>query len=189
VTAAEGPPAVRCGHVAVKPAIERLGGGRVRFVDGSEERIDQIVSATGYRISLPLPLFLAAGGRRSRLVAIPPDRSSGSAGAVSRQFRPRDGRATPSGGDPGRMDRHRAHRRLRLPPRAQMWRAIARADRQRFPHESPGSVRCDPHAYRRLLQSDLRRARRRVWHAATATDAGHEIAVRPQRPRREQPAA
>jgi hypothetical protein len=29
----------------------------VCFVDGSEERIDQIVSATGYRISLPfLPL-------------------------------------------------------------------------------------------------------------------------------------
>jgi hypothetical protein len=82
--------------------------------------------------------------------------------------------------------------RLRLPPRAQMDWAIERAERrtrQRFPQESPRSVRCDPHAYRRLLQSDLRRARRRVWHVATATDAGHEIAVRPQRPRREQPAA
>jgi hypothetical protein len=44
-------------HVVVKPAIERLGSGRVRFVDGSEERIDQIVYATRYRISLPfLPL-------------------------------------------------------------------------------------------------------------------------------------
>jgi hypothetical protein len=57
VTRAEAPPAARCGQVVVKPAIERLGGGRVCFVDGSEERIDQIVSATGYRISLPfLPL-------------------------------------------------------------------------------------------------------------------------------------
>jgi Flavin-binding monooxygenase-like len=57
VTRAEAPPAARCGQVVVKPAIERLGGGRVCFVDGSEERIDPIVSATGYRISLPfLPL-------------------------------------------------------------------------------------------------------------------------------------
>jgi hypothetical protein len=30
----------------------------------------------------------------------------------------------------------------------------------RFPDESPRSVRCDPHAYRRLLHADLRRARR-----------------------------
>jgi Flavin-binding monooxygenase-like len=189
VTAAEGPPAVRCGHVAVKPAIERLGGGRVRFVDGSEERIDQIVSATGYRISLPLPLFLAAGGRRSRLVAIPPDRSSGSAGAVSRQFRPRAGGLLPVVDTQGEWIATVLTGRLRLPPRAQMWRAIARADRQRFPHESPGSVRCDPHAYRRLLQSDLRRARRRVWHAATASRAGKEATVRPVHAQREQPAA
>ena len=65
VTAAEAPPAARCGHVVVKPAIERLSGDRVRFVDGSEERIDQIVSATGYRISLPFlsSSLLAAGGR------------------------------------------------------------------------------------------------------------------------------
>jgi hypothetical protein len=57
--------------------------------------------------------------------------------------------------------------RLRLPPPEQMWGAIERAERrsrQRFAQESPRSIRCDPHAYRRLLQSDLRRARRRVWH-------------------------
>jgi hypothetical protein len=106
VTAAEGPPAVRCGHVAVKPAIERLGGGRVRFVDGSEERIDQIVSATGYRISLPLPLFLAAGGRRSRLslyprIAAPALRgcfspvSSTRRAGYSRWWRPRENGSPP----------------------------------------------------------------------------------------------
>ena len=40
-----------------------------------------------------------------------------------------------------------------------MWRAIEHAERrtrQRFPGESPHSIRCDPHAYRRLLRSDLR---------------------------------
>ena len=65
--------------------------------------------------------------------------------------------------------------RLRLLPPAQMRRAIKRAERrtrQRFPDESPYSIRCDPHAYRRLLKSDLRRARRRVWRAATISAAG-----------------
>jgi hypothetical protein len=45
-------PAVCRGDVVVKPAIDRLSGDRVRFVDGSEQRIDHIVYATGYRISL-----------------------------------------------------------------------------------------------------------------------------------------
>jgi hypothetical protein len=138
----------------------------------------------------PLPLFLAAGGRRPRLVPIPADRSSGGAWAVSRRA-----------SSPRRAGYSRWWRlpvvetqeewiaavltgRLRLPPRAQMDWAIERAERrtrQRFPQESPRSVRCGPHAYRRLLHSDLRRARRRVWHVATATDAGHESAVRPRR--------
>ena len=41
------------GRIAPKPNIERLEGDRVRFADGSEEHIDRIVYATGYRITLP----------------------------------------------------------------------------------------------------------------------------------------
>jgi hypothetical protein len=55
--------------------------------------------------------------------------------------------------------------RLRLPPTTRMWQAIEQAEpctRERFPDESPRSVRCDPHAYRRLLHADLRRARRKA---------------------------
>jgi hypothetical protein len=55
--------------------------------------------------------------------------------------------------------------RLPLPPPDRMWRAMDRAERrtrQRFPTESPYSLRCDPHAYERLLRSDLRRARLRM---------------------------
>jgi hypothetical protein len=50
--------------------------------------------------------------------------------------------------------------RLRLPASDQMRRAMKRAERrtrQRFPAESSYSVRSDPHAYRRMLSSDLRR--------------------------------
>jgi hypothetical protein len=64
--------------------------------------------------------------------------------------------------------------RLRLPSPAQMCRAIDRGERrtrQRFPQESPYSIRCDPHAYRRVLKADLRRARRRRWCAATTSAA------------------
>jgi hypothetical protein len=52
--------------------------------------------------------------------------------------------------------------RLRLPPPEQMQHAIERVDRrtrQRFPQESPGSIRCDPHAYR--LATDPALVRRR----------------------------
>jgi cation diffusion facilitator CzcD-associated flavoprotein CzcO len=41
------------GDVQIKPDVERLSGDRVRFADGSEERIDVIVYATGYRVALP----------------------------------------------------------------------------------------------------------------------------------------
>src|SRR5262249_48573572 len=58
-------PAVRRGDVLVKPAIERLSGDRMRFVDGSEERVDHIVYGTGYRISLPfLSSSLLSGNGR-----------------------------------------------------------------------------------------------------------------------------
>jgi thioredoxin reductase len=46
----------RLGHgdIAVKPNIDRFGGGRtVRFVDGTEEEIDLVVYCTGYRITFP----------------------------------------------------------------------------------------------------------------------------------------
>src|SRR5919199_705922 len=41
------------GRVTPKPNVERLEGDSVRFVDGSVERIDRIVYATGYRITFP----------------------------------------------------------------------------------------------------------------------------------------
>jgi Flavin-binding monooxygenase-like len=41
------------GRIVTKPAIERLEGKSVRFVDYSEEEIDLIVYATGFRASFP----------------------------------------------------------------------------------------------------------------------------------------
>jgi cation diffusion facilitator CzcD-associated flavoprotein CzcO len=42
-----------CGDIAVKPSLENLDGNAVQFTDGSREKIDVIIWATGYRISFP----------------------------------------------------------------------------------------------------------------------------------------
>lgn len=46
---------MRVGHgdIKMKPNIEQLDGEHVRFTDGSSEKIDAIIYATGYKISFP----------------------------------------------------------------------------------------------------------------------------------------
>ena len=54
------------GRVRVKPNVAELCGDRVRFTDGSEEHIDLIVYATGYKLSFPFldrELIVDAQGR------------------------------------------------------------------------------------------------------------------------------
>jgi cation diffusion facilitator CzcD-associated flavoprotein CzcO len=50
------------GEVTWKPQISALSGNRVRFADGSEEPIDVIVWATGYKVTFPFfdPEFMSA---------------------------------------------------------------------------------------------------------------------------------
>jgi dimethylaniline monooxygenase (N-oxide forming) len=181
-------PAVRRGDVVVKAAIERLNGERVRFVDGSEEPVDDIVYATGYRISLPFlsPSLVPGNGREFplyRRIA-----STEVKGLYFAGFVDAPGGLLPIVETQGQWIAAVLTGQLRLPAPASMRRAIElseRRTRERFPQESPHSVRCDPHAYRRLLQSDLRQARRRLWRAATASEAA---TVRPRSSAREQPA-
>ncbi|MFV0473016.1 MAG: flavin-containing monooxygenase, partial [Pikeienuella sp.] len=50
-------PCIGHGYIGVKPDVAALKGGRVAFADGSEEEIDAIIYATGYRATFPfLPL-------------------------------------------------------------------------------------------------------------------------------------
>jgi dimethylaniline monooxygenase (N-oxide forming) len=165
-------PAVRRGHVLVRPAIERLNGDRVRFVDGTEERVDHIIYATGYRIGLPFvsSSLVSAEGRKLPLYRriVPPQIE----GLFFAGFVDTPGGLLPVVEAQGEWIAAVLTGQLRLPPPTRMRRAIERAERrtrQRFPKESPYSIRCDPHAYRRLLESDLRRARRRACCVRTAS--------------------
>lgn len=155
-------PALRLGDVIPRPRITCLDGARVRFSDGSEEEVDRIVCATGYRISFPfLPGDLVAPqgkvlGLYRRIVA-PEAPGLFFVGLVD----------APSGMLPI-VEAQSAwladvlEGGVQLPPGERMRDAINAAERrtqQRFPEEPPGSIRCDPHAYRRMLSRDRQRAR------------------------------
>jgi dimethylaniline monooxygenase (N-oxide forming) len=163
-------PAVRRGEVAVKPGIERVDGNRVLFADGDEEAFDRIIYATGYRISLPFlePSVVASRGRElplyRRIVA------PGAPGLLFAGFVDAPGGLLPIVEAQGEWIAALVSGRLPLPAEGRIWRAIERSERrtrQRFPDEGSHSIRCDPHAYRRLLRWDLRRAHWRVSRTRT----------------------
>ena len=154
-------PAVRRGRVIVKPAIDRLMANGVRFVDGSEEPVDSIVCATGYCISLPFlsSAGMSTNGRDFPLYRriVPPNQE----GLFVAGFVDAPGGLLPVVETQGEWIAAVLAGRLRLPDSDQMSRMIKTAERrtrQRFPGQSSDSIRCDPHAYRRLLRSDLARA-------------------------------
>jgi len=60
--------AIRDGAVTVRPGVDRIDGGTVHFVNGTEEPVDTILLATGYRVDLrtmlpETPEVLDKGGK------------------------------------------------------------------------------------------------------------------------------
>lgn len=160
-------PAIRAGAIAIRPGIERLDGDTVRFADGREERYDSIVYATGYRMRFPfvarevldprgrdLPLYrrIVPPGAENLFLAGSVDAPGGLLPIVEAQ---------------GKWIAAVLTGRLELPSRPGAT-GPERRTRRRFPHDGPHSIRCDPHAYRRMLARDLRRAGARASAAPSA---------------------
>jgi hypothetical protein len=161
-------PAVRSGAIVARPLIAALDGDRVRFVDGSIEPVDEIVCATGYRLSFPfLPREVAdPRGRRLplyRRIVPPAHPSLAFIGLVD-----------PFGGLLPVVEAQSAWLAdvlegvIRLPDSARMRAAIAhgeRRTRRRLGDSPADAIICDRHAYVRSLRRDRRRAQltRRRW--------------------------
>jgi Flavin-binding monooxygenase-like len=160
--------ALRGGAVVVRPAIDALDGAQVRFVDGAVDAVDAIICATGYRISLP---FLSSAVFHADGVAVPLYRRIVAPNLSGLYF---IGLVDAPGGLLPIVETQAAWLAdvlqgiITLPETPAMWRAIDAAERrsrERFPLEPRHSIRCDPHAYVRLLvrdRRDARRARRRA---------------------------
>src|SRR5262249_48301343 len=133
-------PAICRGKVIIRPAIDRLIADRVRFVDGSEEVVDRIVGAPGYRINLPSlsSNVVSANGRDFPLYRriVPPNHE----GLFFAGFVDAPGGLLPVVETQGEWIAAVLAGRLRLPAPDQMWRGMRDAERrtrQPFPPAGP----------------------------------------------------
>jgi dimethylaniline monooxygenase (N-oxide forming) len=151
------------GRVTPKPWISRLDGERVRFADGSVERIDAIVHCTGYEISLP---FLSADildptGNQAPLYrrVVHPDRP----GLYFIGLIDVAGPLNPLSELQAEWVADLLQRRVELPSRAKMRQAIAREERrrqQRFGAAGRHAIYVDYVPYLHTLQRERKRRRR-----------------------------
>jgi dimethylaniline monooxygenase (N-oxide forming) len=164
-----------------RPGISRLDGERVVFADGSEQRADAIVFATGYRVNFP---FLSSELGRGRGWQFPLYRRILSPHARGLAF---VGILEPGPGLLAVVECQAAwlaaalSGRLPLPDRDRMWRAIdgggERRSRRQFASTGAHTLLCNRHAYLRVLQRDLRRARIRASLERRAPKATHSVPV------------
>jgi thioredoxin reductase len=158
----------RLGHgdIAVKPNIERFGGGRtIHFVDGSEEEIDLVVYCTGYKITFPFfdPGVLAAHDNRlplyHRVVSVQRP------GLYFIGFIQPLGPIMPLAEAQAEWVAEILGGRASLPPAEQMTREIADEERRmgkRFVTSKRHTVEVDFHPYLRQLRRERKQAAQRA---------------------------
>lgn len=172
------PDLVRAGRIEVRPDIASFEGRRVLFSDGSEEELDVLIFATGYHISFP---FLS-DALLDRID--PPGRASRENGRIAdnrirlyRHVVPPDapglfflGLVQPLGAIPPLAEAQAEwiadliEGVGDLPPAGRMWREIEATERQlekRFVASRRHTLEVDVFPYRRALERERRRGRRR----------------------------
>jgi dimethylaniline monooxygenase (N-oxide forming) len=151
-------PAIAHGRLSVKPQAVRADGGHVRFADGSAAEFDAIVHCTGYRIAFPfVDERVVAGGDDApplyHLVVAPEHAGLYFVGLAHSMtsFPPIAEAQAEWVGDI-------LARRVRVPPRAEMWSAIRRArlrQDRRF-YDSSRHLLIDVEEYERLIARERR---------------------------------
>jgi dimethylaniline monooxygenase (N-oxide forming) len=155
--------AIRERAFETRPAIRRLAGDHVIFSDGTAERVDAIVFATGYRITFP---FLDPRVGRGKGWEFPLYRRILSPRAENLAF---IGVLEPGPGLFEIVERQAEWLaevlagRVPIPDRGGMWRAINAGGERRsgrlFAASGAHTILCNRHAYLALLGRDLRRGR------------------------------
>lgn len=168
---------LRMGRITPKPPIRELLGDRVRFTDGSEEQVDIIVCATGYRITFPFfdEAYVSAPDNHIALYhrVVHPDRPGLFFVGLCQPL----GAIQPLAELQGKWIAALLTGRCALPDRAQMVREIERdqlALRKRFIASQRHTVQVDHHRYVKALNREMRdgAARRPVGdHAIVARAA------------------
>lgn len=168
------------GAVVVKPDIAELRGDRVRFADGSEEPVDVLIAATGYKISFPFfdPGVLATADNQVELyrrVVHPELPGLYFVGLVQVI-----GSLLPVAELQARWVAGLLGGRLALPDRATMLRVMAaerRALRRRYTDSSRHTIQVDywPYIYalRRALGNSLDRPRRAAGRPGASQGAAN----------------
>ena len=152
------------GDIAVKPAIDRFGGDRVCFTDGSEERVDAVIYCTGYEINFPfLPEALTGAGdtepalyRRVVPPAVPGLYFIGLVQPI--------GATMPLAEMQSQWVADLLQGRAALPPQAVMEREITRyraATASRYAHSTRHLIQVDFLAYLREIRKERRAGARR----------------------------
>ncbi|RMH22809.1 MAG: NAD(P)/FAD-dependent oxidoreductase [Acidobacteria bacterium] len=162
------------GRIAIKPDVERLCGERVRFADGSEEAIDVIVWAIGYRIRFPFldRRILDPEGNAVRLYlhVVPPAHPGLYFIGLIQPL----GAVMPLAEEQSRWVAELLAGRCALPERAAMERRIdadLEAMRRRYVHSERHTIQVDFFPYRHALRSERRRGRRRAQRRRPAAPA------------------
>ncbi len=163
------------GKIDVRPNVERLAGGRVRFTDGSEAAVDVIVYATGYNLSFPffddgfltpeanhLPLFLHVA---------PPDVPNLYFIGLVQPV----GALMPLAEVQARWVADVLGGRAGLPTPEAMRDAIRKRekrDRKRYVHSRRHTIEVDFYPYKRAVEEERKKGRKRAPEQALAAARG-----------------
>lgn len=154
-------------RIIMKPDVKELAGHRVRFADHSEEAVDVIIYATGYKISFPFldPDFLVVEDNEIPLYrkVVHPDRPNLYFIGLIQPL----GAIMPLAELQAKWAAGLLTGKFTLPDRMTMLKAIAKEQaelQKRYVKSTRHTIEVDYYPYMRLIQHEMKRGRRQAIH-------------------------